>query len=558
MGAPAPIAGSTAAPGSRRWLFGPGPDLVLGCGLGYSAVLLGMCVFGSDVRTRLGMSVIPFLTLLVGAPHYGATLLRVYERREDRRAYAFFAVYATIALAAAFALGTRSLWVGSLLLTLYLTWSPWHYTGQNYGLAVMFLRRRGIAIEPSTKRLVYASFAFSFVLTFVVMHMERPAAPYAPTLYQGYQMIPLGIPSAVAETAIPVLAAGWLGCLLLSVMRLRGHASWSDLVPSALLALTQGLWFSVPVLVRHYGLLGSLDPFTPQHASYYFFFAALGHSIQYCWVTSYYARSAPGYRGLAPYLLRALLAGTAIWTVPALLFAPGLLGAIPFEAGLGALVAAVVNLHHFVLDGAIWKLRDTRIARVLIRSEASQPPGLEPARTGGLPLAPLVWAVGAVSLGIVLVAAWEQEFGVRRALERGDAARSSEAARRLAWIGRESPLLELQLANLMTSRGDSNAALRHLQRSLEIHPTPEAWLASADLYERAGALDAADAALARALALRPEQPGLAYRAGQLALRRGDTTRARELLEQAVALEPDRKLYRLALERVGVREATATP
>jgi hypothetical protein len=558
MGAPAPTAGSIAAPGSRRWLFGPGPDLVLGCGLGYTAVLIGLCVFGGDVRTQLGINGIALLTLLIGAPHYGATLLRVYERREDRRAYTFFAVYATVALAVAFALGTRSLWFGSLLLTLYLTWSPWHYTGQNYGLAVMFLRRRGIPLDPSTKRLVYASFLFSFVLTFTVMHMERPAAPYAPTLYEGYQMMALGIPSAVAEAAIPVLATGWLGCGLWAAIRLRGGGSWGDLAPSALLALTQGLWFSVPVLLRHYGLLGNLDPFTPQHASYYFFFAALGHSIQYCWVTSYYARSAPGYHGLAPYLLRALLAGTAIWTVPALLFAPGVLGRIPFEAGLGALVAAVVNLHHFVLDGAIWKLRDSRIARVLIRSDTSPVPGMAPARAGGFRLAPVVWAVGAASLAIVLVAAWEQEFGVRRALERGDAARGSEAARRLAWIGRESPYLELRLASLMTGRGDPTAALRHLRRSIEIHPTPEAWLASADLYERAGALDAADAALAEALALRPEQPGLAYRAGQLALRRGDTARARTLLERAVALEPDRKLYRLALERVGARAGTATP
>ena len=34
-----------------------------------------------------------FGTLLIGAPHYGATLLRVYRSAEDRRKYAFFAVY---------------------------------------------------------------------------------------------------------------------------------------------------------------------------------------------------------------------------------------------------------------------------------------------------------------------------------------------------------------------------------------------------------------------------------------------------------------------------------
>ena len=42
--------------------------------------------------------------------------------------------------------------LGTFLVTLYLTWSPWHYTGQNYGLAVMFLRRSGVEVDARTKR----------------------------------------------------------------------------------------------------------------------------------------------------------------------------------------------------------------------------------------------------------------------------------------------------------------------------------------------------------------------------------------------------------------------
>ena len=32
------------------------------------------------------------------------------------------------------------------------------------------------------------------------------------------------------------------------------------------------------------------------------------------------------------------------------------------------IVTAVVNIHHFVLDGALWKLRDRRIAALLVDS----------------------------------------------------------------------------------------------------------------------------------------------------------------------------------------------
>jgi hypothetical protein len=41
------------------------------------------------------------------------------------------------------------------------------------------------------------------------------------------------------------------------------------------------------------------------------------------------------------------------------------LSPVPFDTGLLLLVNAAVNLHHFVLDGAIWKLRDGTVARIL-------------------------------------------------------------------------------------------------------------------------------------------------------------------------------------------------
>ena len=81
-------------------------------------------------------------------PHYGGTLVRVYDQRKDRRAYAIFSVWATALLAALFVWGAFSTLVASVLFTIYITWSPWHYTGQNYGLAVMFLRRSGVPLSP--------------------------------------------------------------------------------------------------------------------------------------------------------------------------------------------------------------------------------------------------------------------------------------------------------------------------------------------------------------------------------------------------------------------------
>ena len=119
--------------GDRRWLFGPVTDLALGCGLLYTAFFAAEVVAGPEMRSWLPLTLLPFLTLVLGSPHYGATLLRVYATRADRRRYFFFAVWVSQLVLVAFVVGLHVPFVGSLILTLYLSWSPWHYSGQNFG-----------------------------------------------------------------------------------------------------------------------------------------------------------------------------------------------------------------------------------------------------------------------------------------------------------------------------------------------------------------------------------------------------------------------------------------
>jgi hypothetical protein len=131
------------------WLYGPSVDLLLGAGGVYlfSVPLLVLLGRGAELETW-SVALAAIFAIFISGSHYGATILRVYELREDRRKYALFAVWATLALCALFVLGLNSVLVGSLLITLYATWSPCHFAGQNYGVSLMFLRRRGITVEP--------------------------------------------------------------------------------------------------------------------------------------------------------------------------------------------------------------------------------------------------------------------------------------------------------------------------------------------------------------------------------------------------------------------------
>ena len=489
-----------------RWLSGPSADLLFGCGLIYLFAFAALAADGAAVRAAFPLSVTPFLVLLTGVPHYGATLLRVYEHAADRRRYAFFGVFATLAVAAAFGVGLYEVTVGSWLLTIYLTWSPWHYSGQNYGIALMFLRRRGVDVSPTAKRLLHASFVLSFLLTAVMMHAVEPDVTYAPNQYENtvYRLVPLELPASVVGVVIPALAALYLGAVAGAGWLLSRAGSVRDLVPTGALVASQALWFAVPALARKTDVLQGVEPLGTDHATYAFLWVAAAHAVQYLWITHYYAR-ASGDSSLA-WAGKALAAGAAIWMVPALVFAPGVLGRFPFDAGLGLLIASAVNIHHFILDGAIWKLRDGPIARILLRPRASVPDAVGEPREGTPRLAMGVWGVGAVAAGLWCFGTYERAFGLEDALAQGDVERVEAAHRRLGWIGQESARVHVALATLYQEQGDDERAAAAAHDALELQPGADTLFDLSTLHHRARrAEDAIDAA-ERALELRPESP----------------------------------------------------
>jgi hypothetical protein len=534
----AAMVASTAARG--RWLFGPGADLLLGCGGAYALVFLALAAAGDviEVALPLGLLALPILALSI--PHYGATLLRVYGRGEDRGAYRALSLWTTLPVCIWFLAGVFDTRLGSALVTLYLTWSPWHYSGQNYGIARLFLHRRGVAVTPTAKRWLLASFALSFGLVFVAAHTEDASATYAPGSLAGasYRFLRLGIPTPLAAPLLVALLGAYALSLVAGVASLRRAGGWRDLAPALAVVALQALWFSVPVLCRATGWLDGLLPFDPARFEYAFLWIAMGHAAQYLWLTSYYARQTGAAPHRAPYLGKCLLAGGAAWGVPILFFGPDLLGVRAFDAGHALLAAAAVNVHHFVLDGAIWKLRDGRIARILLRPLAGGPaPALAPGMAGLLRGA--IAAAGIAYLLTSVVATLEAEYGVRRAGDPPDLGRLRLAAERLRWVGRDDPSLRYNLAMHALREGDLDAARRDLKRSLALQESHHGWLALGVVEQRRGAWRDALEAYAAALSLNPSSVAALSREAQVWVRLGERGRAREALERALALAPER-------------------
>jgi hypothetical protein len=316
----------------------------------------------------------------------------------------------------------------------------------------------------------------------------------------------------------------------------------------ALLALSQVLWFSLPFGIHAFGLAPRLDVLSFEFRTYYFIWIAAAHSLQYLWVTAYYARQSGDWHGQLPNYLRVLAAGAAVWTLPALLFGPQAFGPLAFDQGLGLLIAAAVNLHHFILDGAIWKLRG-RIAEVLIRSRTEEAGAEDSPRAW---VRPLVWA-GCAGLLVVNVLGVGGDHWFVREIEAERYRSAGQVADALGWAGRDRASWRLRFGERLLQERNFAEARRQLRRSDALRPSAEArvligvsyeaqrtWAEAAEAYE--SALDAA-----RNDAGRRDALGRAARAW---LSAGEPGRALPLLEAALASDPEDPALRDLWEQAG--------
>jgi tetratricopeptide (TPR) repeat protein len=346
-----PSAASSAPPGAR-WIYRPSLDLIVGCGA-WSAPLL-LLAGRSASATRTWAVTFYLLALAFNYPHFMATVYRAYHTRTEFAKYRLFTLHITALLAI---VGIAShVWAALVpwIFSLYITWSPWHYTGQNFGLAMMFARRNGVAPTDQERRRLYVAFLASYALLFISFHTGPSSDPLIRSL---------GIPESIATPArvLLVIIIGVLGTATMGGLIAR--AGLRAMLAPLTLAATQTIWFVVPALA---GWIVGAQPPTRYSSGV----LAVMHSAQYLWITSYYARrEAEAAAGGAwrPWAYAATLVAGGI-----ALFVPGpWIASYLFHADFTRsllIFTAIVNIHHFILDGAIWKLRDGRIAALLVDS----------------------------------------------------------------------------------------------------------------------------------------------------------------------------------------------
>jgi hypothetical protein len=231
----------------------------------------------------------------------------------------------------------------------YVVGTGYHYSGQSLGLALLYPLRQGAPLDARERRLLAAPLYLSWILTLLALYGElQPGRNAAFAFVRGvYQGPP--VPPWVLALGGAAIAASLAGVARVAVERRRRGVPLPAQTYAVLSA--QLLWFTV----------GLFNPFLNTMVVPVF------HAIQYVAFTGWHASrdpEQPRWQRAASYVVPVALLGAAIFPGSFNFFTRG--RPYPELFFMAAAVATFINLHHFLLDERVWRLREPAVARSLL------------------------------------------------------------------------------------------------------------------------------------------------------------------------------------------------
>lgn len=320
-----------------RTFINPAVDVLLIGGALSIPVALGARAAGLRFDVARMMPIV----LLLSYAHVTASLLRLYSKKGVVRQRPFlsvgFPLLMVVATGALLLTGTR---VADRVQGIYLTWSAYHYAAQTFGLAFMYAQRSGSALTPNEKRFlkfaclatfVYAALGPASGLTLIIPP-EVYRSPIIESLRQGLRAILLvGLLAAPIGLAEHKRRRGESLPLMTLILMYTNAAWWVLFVPTDAFvwsALSHGIQYLAIAMVFHVKEVENEAATTPER------------------------RRGPAYHAITFYVASVGLAFGLYWGGP-LLFAA--ISHDFYHSATTLQVALMLNLHHVILDGFIWR-----------------------------------------------------------------------------------------------------------------------------------------------------------------------------------------------------------
>jgi hypothetical protein len=335
--------GHLIGPVADAFFLGPGATILV------TAVLLTMRGLGPRAEGIAGAAALGLTWVFIG-PHYAATIRRAYTSLAIVRAHPWVTLVAPPILLAGAVLAVRHPYgFGLAYFGAYVFGTGYHYSGQSLGLALLYPLRQGAPLSAAEKRLIAAPLYLSWILTLLALYGElQPGRNAAFAFVRGRYMGP-PVPPWVLVIGLAMLAVTFVGVASVAVRRSRRGVP----LPAAVYAVlsAQIIWFTLGLYNIFFNMM--LVP--------------VFHGIQYVAFTSWHAQRGAAkerWRHLVFFFVPVALLGLAIYP-----------GSFDFLTRgrpyldlffMTAAIATFLNLHHFLLDGRIWRTREPAVAKTML------------------------------------------------------------------------------------------------------------------------------------------------------------------------------------------------
>jgi hypothetical protein len=297
---------------------------------------------------------LPYCVLLANSSHFAASTVRLYTKPGAFREWPFLTLAFPL-----ITLGVLSVavlfpdLVGRNLTSLYFTWSPYHYAAQSFGLSAMYCYRSGCKIGASERRLLWWTCMLPFLYAFTTGNQSGLGWFVPESLFAQQPWLALARSGAISGLRLLTFALP-----VVLVWRVQRSSEVGLPLISLLIIVSNGIWW---VVFKY------LDAFL---------WATVFHGVQYLAIVTIFhvrdRRSRPGNRRgwlslSLSFYASCLVLGYALFNVWPYAFAM-----VGFELTQSMLlVAAVINIHHFVVDRFIWRLRKDPNYRIVVGADAS-------------------------------------------------------------------------------------------------------------------------------------------------------------------------------------------
>lgn len=299
--------------------------------------------------------------ILFAMPHQTATYLRVYDSKTtSKRLGKLVAFFAVVCLFLGGVAMISPYWA-SIIGRITLGFSFQHFYAQAYGIVLLYCYKRGFFLDKLEKNTLH-SLTYAGIFSAVTNVFVRPNLNVA-----GFELIPVMALPLIVRTICDVAVGGL--ALMFAALMVKRWIKTRQLIP----------WPAVLSLVSCFLFLGYLE----RYASF-LAIAILGqglfHSPQYLVVTlSYHIKErmpvTVSYAKVwtqvfkpvgLKYLAFVLGAGWILSTLITPFLQRSLNDLTTFPAMGACAWYCAINLHHYISDACIWKMRDKQTLQTLV------------------------------------------------------------------------------------------------------------------------------------------------------------------------------------------------